>query len=143
MADVSKTGVPTVCTPTPGYEHRLTGLLAGEAIAGGDACYIKAADGLAWLADASANDEGAVVAGFAATAASAGEAVTLVWDVCFAYGANISGTFKDPGTLLFLSATAGSGALADAASTHAPNPIAQVIDAAGRLYVWRQRTVNA
>lgn len=142
MADVSKTGTPTISTATPPYNCRITGLLAGEALAAFDAVYIKQSDGLVYKADASADDEGAVVAGFAAAASSAGEAVTVVWDVVVAYGANISGTLKGPGVLLYLSA-ATAGALADAAGAGSPHPIAQVIDAAGRLLVWRTRTKNA
>lgn len=143
MANVDKTGTPTVTTGAPPHNCRITGLYAGEALAAFDAVYIKASDGLVYKADASADDEGAVVAGFAAAASSSGEAVTIIWDVVCSYGANISGTLKDPGTLLYLSATAGSGKLADAAGTGSPHPIAQVIDAAGRLLVWRTRTKNA
>lgn len=141
MADVSKTGVPSVATGAPPNNCRITGLLAGEALAAFDALYIKASDGLAYKATAAALNEAAVIAGYAATAASSGEAVTLIWNVTAGYGANIGGTLKAPGTLLYLSAVT-AGALADAAGVGSVQPCAQVIDAAGRLYVWRRVTIN-
>lgn len=127
MAEVSKTGTPSISTPWPTPEHIVSGLLAGEAIAGGDACYIKASDGKIWKATGAAANEAARVAGFAAKAASAGEAVTLFHGVNFGYGPNVAGTPSANGAPLFLSGTV-AGGLADAASTGGTVAIAWVID---------------
>jgi hypothetical protein len=52
--------------------------IAGEDILGpGTPCYIKAADGLIYMCNGTAADEKAVLAGFAARAAKAGQVVTL------------------------------------------------------------------
>lgn len=123
MAEVSKTGTPSLSTPDPGYEHGITGLVAGEAIAGGDACYIKASDGAVYKATGAAANEAARVVGFAAKAASLGEAVTLFHHVNFGYGPNITGTAVAGGVPLYLSGTV-AGGLADAASTGGTAPIA-------------------
>jgi len=133
MAEVSKTGTPTISTPDPGYEHGITGLLAGEAIAGGDACYIKASDGFVYKATGAAANEAARVAGFAATPASTGYAVTLFHGVNFGYGPNVAGTPVAGGTPLFLSGTV-AGGLADAASTGGTVAIAHALGD-GRIYV--------
>lgn len=132
MAEVSKTGTPTISTATPGPEHYISGLLAGEAIAGGDACYIKAADGKVYKATGAAANEAARVAGIAATAASLGEAVTLFHGVMFGYGPNVTGTPSSPGAPLYLSGTV-AGGLADAASTGGTVAIAHVIGD-GRIF---------
>jgi hypothetical protein len=123
MAAVAKSGTPSVCTQTPSREHQISGLVAGEAIAAGDACYIKAADGFVWLSTGAAANAAAKVRGFAFTAAAVGEAVTLYHGVNWRYGAALS-----PGADLFLSA-ATPGALSDAATTGGTAPIGFVIDA--------------
>lgn len=125
MAEVTKTGTPTVSTPYPGPEHRLT-LIAGEAIAAGDACYIKN-DGKAWLATGAAANAAAKVFGFALGVASAESPVTLGRGVNIAYGPNVGGTPSAEGAELFLSGTV-AGGLADAASTGGTAAIAVVID---------------
>ena len=45
MASITKVVPVSIATPAPDPEHSLSGLYAGEAIAGGDACYIKTSDG--------------------------------------------------------------------------------------------------
>lgn len=125
MAEVTKTGTPSLSTPYPGPEHRLT-LTAGEAIAAGDACYIKS-DGKAWLATGAAANAAAKVYGFALGVASAEAPVTLARAVNIAYGPKVSGTAVAEGTDLFLSGTV-AGGLADAASTGGTAVIALVID---------------
>lgn len=75
---------------------------AGEAIAAGDALYIKS-DGKLWKATGTANNAAAQVDGFAAAAAAVGEAVTMVTDVDFHYGVGLT-----PGARYYLSATAGA-----------------------------------
>jgi hypothetical protein len=122
MAAVAKSGTPSVCSQTPGREHQLSGLLAGEAITAGDACYVKS-DGLVWLSTGAAATAPAKVRGFAFTAAAVGEAVTLYHGVNWYYGAGLT-----PGADLFLSA-ATPGALSDVATTGGTAPIGYVIDA--------------
>lgn len=131
MAEVSKTGTPTLSTAVPSSEHQITGLVAGEALAGGDAVFIHT-DGLVYQADGSAFDAEAVVVGFVATACSANEACTIYFGVNFGYGPHVSGTPVDPGAPLYLSGTV-PGGLADAPSTGGVAPIAFAIGD-GRIY---------
>ena len=121
MAAVAKSGTPSPCSPLPSWEHRISGLLAGEAIAAGDACYIKS-DGKIWKATGAAANAAAKVNGFAAAAAAVGEAVSLYTNCRFHYGASLT-----PGTVYYLSGTA-AGGLDTAASTGGTTPIAQAID---------------
>jgi len=122
MAAVAKTGTPSVCSQTPGREHQVTGLYAGEAIAAGDALYVKS-DGLAWLATGAAVAAAAKVRGYAAAASAVGEAVSVYHGVAWYYGAGLT-----PGVDLFLSAVT-PGALSDVATTGGTAPIGFVIDA--------------
>lgn len=132
MAAVAKSGTPSMCSVNPPANSKITGLLAGEAIAAGDACYIKAADGRAWLSTGAAANAAAKVRGFAAEACAVGQAVTLYHDVKFRYGAALS-----PGADLFLSA-ATPGALSDVATTGGTAPIGFVVDAT-RIHVMPSR----
>lgn len=128
MAAVAISGTPSLASVT-NQVNSLAGLLAGEAIGAGLACYIKS-DGKVWLATGAAANAAAKVYGFAAQAASSGEAVTLVWDVRLRYGAGMT-----PGTQLFLST---GGTLVDAATTGGTAPIGVVVDAT-RIHVWQAR----
>jgi hypothetical protein len=123
MAAVAKSGTPSICSQTPGSEHQISGLFAGEAIAAGDACYVKAADGFVWLSTGAAANAAAKVRGFAAAAAAVGEAVTLYDGVNWYYGAALS-----PGADLFVS-SATAGALSDVATTGGTAPVGFVLDA--------------
>lgn len=123
MAEIAKSGTPSYCSVIPPQSSTIVGLLAGEAIAAGDACYIKAADGMVWKATGAANTAPADVAGFAFTNCPAGEAVTLVCDGNIRYGAALTVSAK-----LYLSGTV-AGGLADAASTGGLAPIAVALDA--------------
>lgn len=125
MATLAKSGTPSLSSPLIPANNKLS-LLAGEAIAAGDACYIKS-DGKIWRATGTAANAAAQVDGFALAAASAGEAVTIAWDVNLRYGAGMT-----PGAKYFLSATAGQ--LDDAATTGGTAWVAKAIDAT-RLYV--------
>ena len=134
MAAVAKSGVPSLSSivGTPDNTHIVaSGIKAATAIVAGDACYINSA-GRAALSDGTAADALAKVRGFAAMSAAAGEAVTLLTDVEFRYGAGLT-----PGTDLFLSA-ATPGALADAATTGGTAPIGFVVDAT-RIRVWASK----
>jgi hypothetical protein len=130
MANIAKSGTPSLCSVLPGQDKTISGLLAGEAIAAGDACYIKS-DGKIWLSDGSAADALAEVHGFACAAAAVGEAVTLAFDVNFRYGAGMT-----PGAKIYLSADA--GLIADAPSTGGKEPIGYVVDAT-RIHVFQSR----
>lgn len=127
MAALSKSGTPSMSTVLPCNGHKTPGgLVAGEAIAAGDACYIKS-DGKAWKAIGTAAVS-SIVAGFAAVAAAAGEGVTLLRDVCMHYAAGMT-----PGTPYYVSGSV-AGGLDTAASTYGVVPVARAFDAT-RLHV--------
>lgn len=128
MADIAKSGTPSVSTLglDPGSQ-KLPTLLTGEAIAAGDACYIKN-DGLIYRSTGAAANAAAKVRGFAPTKANSGESLTLVHSCVFQYGSGLT-----PGADYFLSG-ATAGALADAASTGGTAPIAYAVDAT-RIHV--------
>lgn len=123
MAAVAKSGTPSPCTVIfcPGHQVG-SGLIAGEAIAAGDACYIKS-DGLVWRATGAAANAAALVDGFAAMKANSGEAITLLDKVDFHYGAALT-----PGARYYLSG-ATAGGLDTVASTGGTVAIAKAIDA--------------
>jgi hypothetical protein len=131
LADIAKVGTPSVSTPAPPPNCKLSGLLAGEDLAAGDACYVKS-DGKVWRSTGAAANAAAKVRGFAAQATKSGEAVTLFWDVNFGYGSGLT-----PGADYYLSG-ATAGALADAASTGGTSPIAYAVDDK-RVSVMRSR----
>lgn len=125
MAQVAKVGNPSLSTLLPCHAHQVgSNLHTGEAVAAGDACYIKQSDGLVYRSDGSANNAGAVCDGFAAVKANVGEAVTLLTGVDFNYG---SGLLALAGLLLYVSGTT-PGGLADAASTGGLVAVAKVLD---------------
>lgn len=128
MAAIAKSGTPSVSTAVPGFEHMITGLYAGEAIAAGDACYIKGSDGLVYRSDGTAVAAAAKVRGYAPVAAAVGEAVSLYHGVAWNYGSGLT-----PGADVFLS-SATLGALSDVATTGGTAPIGFVIDAT-RIYL--------
>lgn len=130
MAELSKSGTPSISTATPCPAHTVgSGIVAGEAIGAGDAVYIKGSDGKAYKATGAAVNEAAKVAGFAAKAAASGGAVTIYVDVQFHYAAGMT-----PGTRYFLSGSV-AGGLADTATTGGTDPVARAVDAT-RLRVW-------
>lgn len=131
MAEISKSGTPSLASVTPPQSSQHAGLLAGEAIAAGDACYVKS-DGKVWKSTGAAANAAAKVRGWAAEAAAVGEAVTLFFDVVFRYGAALT-----PGADYYLSGTV-AGGIADAASTGGTAPIAYAVDAT-RLAAMRSR----
>lgn len=133
MADVAKSGTPSLATTTPPSNCSMSGLAAGEALGAYDACYIKS-DGKVWKAIGTAANAAAKVDGYAAQAYAATDTdVTIYWDVRVRYGAGMT-----PGARLYLSATAGGGALADAASTGGTAPVGHVVDAT-RVELYRSR----
>lgn len=122
IADIAKSGTPSLATLTPPPSNYRAGLLAGEAIAAGDAVYIKASDNKLYKATGAAVNEAARVVGFAFTAADSGEPLTYGWDLLFRYGATLS-----PGTPVYLSGAV-AGAIADAASTGGTRRIGYVFN---------------
>lgn len=131
MADVAKSGTPSLASLITPQNNRISGLVAGEAIAAWDACYIKT-DGKVWRSTGAAANAAAKVRGFAFEAAGVGEAVTLYDDVNVNYGAGLT-----PGADYWLSG-ATAGALADAASTGGTLPVGYAVDAT-RIHVMRSR----
>lgn len=126
MTAVAKSGSPRLSTLGPSKEHSES-LIAGEALAAGDACYIKS-DGKAWKATGAAANAAAVVRGFAAKDTQVGEAITIYHNVNFRYGAGLT-----PGADYYLSGTT-AGGLDTAASTGGTVPIAYAVDAT-RIHV--------
>ncbi len=129
MATIAKSGVPSLSSLIPGQDKTIVGLLAGEAIAAGDLCYIKS-DGKVWIATGAAANAAAKVDGMALQAAAVNEAVTLVFDVNVRYGAGMT-----PGARIYLGA---AGVISDVATTGGTAPIGFVIDAT-RIRVWQSR----
>jgi hypothetical protein len=128
MAAIAKSGTPSISTPLASPEQRLSGLLAGEAIAAGDACYINQADGKLWRSTGAAANAAAQVDGFAASSAAVGEALSIYFGINFRYGAGLT-----PGQSLFLSGTT-AGGLDTVASTGGTVVIARTVDDT-RIYV--------
>jgi len=128
VAEIAKSGTPSVTTIglDPGSQ-KLPTLLTGEAIAAGDACYVKN-DGLIWRSNGAAVAAAAQVRGFAPYKANSGETLTLVHACVFQYGAALT-----PGADYFLSGTV-PGGLADAASTGGTGKIGYAVDAT-RIFV--------
>lgn len=127
MTAVAKSGTPSISTGAPPTSCSVSGLIAGEALSAGDACYIKSSDGKVYKSTGTAANAAAVVDGFAPTDCPIGEATSLYWHVNFYYGAGLT-----PGSFVYLSTTA--GALEDAATTGGTVPIGRVIDAS-RIWV--------
>lgn len=121
-------GIPSIASQLVPATNKHTGLLAGEAIFAGAACYIKGSDGKVYNSIGTAANAAAVVEGFAAINAQVGEAVTIVFGVTFSYP-----NTSTPGAPLYLSGTV-AGNFADAASTGGTTIIGKVIDA-NRIYV--------
>lgn len=123
MAAVPKSGTPSYSSLAPPQSSSIVGLLAGEIIDDGDACYIKASDNKVWKATGAAANEAARVAGFAFVKTYVDDAITLVCEGNFRYGAGLS-----PGASYFLSGTT-AGGLDTIASTGGIKVVAQAIDA--------------
>lgn len=121
MAQIAKSGTPSLASLLPQGADVLAGLLAGEALDHFDACYIKS-DGKVWKSNGTSANAAAKVDGYASKATAVNEAVTLYKNVRVRYGAGMT-----PGTRVYLSATAGT--LSDAATTGGTAPIGFVVDA--------------
>lgn len=126
MADVSKSGTPSLATLTPPPGNQFTKLTAAK-ITAGDMVYIKSDDTFA-LASGAAATAPALWFGMATRTAESGTPLTAVHGVVFNYGASLT-----PGARYYLSG-ATAGALADAASTGGDVACAFAVDAT-RIYV--------
>ncbi|SRR6266567_1890432 len=122
MASIAKVVPVSIATPLPDPEHSLSGLYAGEAIAGGDACYINSADGKLWRSIGTAANAAAEVDGYAACDAAVGDPLTLYFGIRFQYGASLT-----PGSFAYLDTVAGG--LSTTATTGGTAKIGRVIDA--------------
>lgn len=129
MAEITRVGIPSVLSALTLVGNRLSGSQAGEDIAAGDACYVDS-EGRAYRSIGAAVGAQADVRGFAATAASSGEAFTLVFDVVMGYGAGLPRDGE-----LYLSGAI-PGGLADAPSPGSTRTIALVVDAT-RIHVFQ------
>jgi hypothetical protein len=124
VADISKSGTPSLATNNPGGECWVgSGLKAGEAIAAGDVCYI-ASTGKVMKSIGTTTNAAAKAQGIAQKAAALNEAVTIMRGVDMHYGSGLT-----PGAPYYVSATSGGGRLADAASTGGTGIVAFAIDA--------------
>src|SRR5438045_2583048 len=114
MADVAKSGTPSLCSPvgTNGLDQT-TGFTAGEAIGAMDACYVKQSDGKIYRSTGAAANAAAAVHGYAPRAYVSGQkGCTLIHG---SFNANY-GSGLTPGIDFYLSG-ATAGAIADATST--------------------------
>ena len=127
MAEIKRSGTPSVLWVIPLPTNRISGVLAGEDIVAGDACHI---DDNVWVYRSIGAVAGAAadVRGFATADVRRGEAVTLAFDVTIRYGVSLP-----PSDGLYLSATV-PGGLADSPSPGGPTPVAYVVDAT-RIHV--------
>jgi hypothetical protein len=124
MAVVAKSTRASMDATTGMIAPQISGLIAGEASTGPAFWYIKAADGKAYLTDATALDEKARVAGFCPRAVNAGEPLTLFSaGTCFKY----SDALLTPGALYFIDVTANKGGLNTAATIGDPNGKVQAV----------------
>lgn len=104
MALVTPAADTGIDTSTAMFAPQIPDLIAGEALLASAPCYIKAADGKAYMANGTAANEAAVFAGFTPRAVGIGQAVTLFGvGTRFRYAAS-GGT---PGAKLFIGTTAG------------------------------------
>jgi hypothetical protein len=121
MALISKSGTPSLASPYPNAGDLIRGLLAGEAIAAGDVCYINS-NGSVMRSNGTSANAAAVGFGIAAGDAPSGEAVTLYRNVSMHYGSGLT-----PGAPYYVGATAGR--LDNAATTGGTVVVARAIDA--------------
>lgn len=119
--------MPSLSSVNPPQSCQVVGLVAGEALASGDVCYIKS-DGKVWKSNGTAATAPALYDGIylGSASAAAEEPVTLYKGVNVRYGAGMT-----PGARAYVSTTA--GLIGDAASIGGTVPIGTVIDAT-RIY---------
>lgn len=122
MAAVTRKTNVGMDASTAQFAPQITGLVAGEDIAVGAPCYIKAADGKIYNSNGTAANEAAKVDGFSPRNAKAGQALTL-----YGRGTRFGwSTGLTPGQPLYLGTTAGG--LDTAATVGGTVPIARAIN---------------
>lgn len=123
MALVTRSAIAGMDTTTGMLAPHITGLIAGEDIDVAAPCYIDSTTGQVFMANATAADQKARVAGFSPRAAKLGEPITL-------FGVGTRFHYADsgltPGAMLFVGAT--KGRLDTAATTGDAVGIVQCID---------------
>lgn len=107
-------------TYLPPSANQIPGLVAGEPLSPGDACYIKS-DGAVWQATGTAANAAAKVRGFVVAGAATSDPINLFFNVILGYSTGLT-----PGADYYLSAT--PGALADAPSTGGTAPVAYAVN---------------
>jgi hypothetical protein len=135
MAEITRTGTPSVANNLVPDTCRLGPFDVGEDIAAGDACYIKQSDGKVYRSiGTTLNAAAAKVDGYAAMPAKVAmrEKVTLYENVDFGGYSGLT-----PGKDLFVSASV-AGGLADAATTGGTGAVARTITAT-LIRVFRSR----
>lgn len=123
MALVTRNADASMDASTGMFAPQITGLVCGEDIDAGAACYIAQSDGNVYMFDGTAADVKAVFAGFSPRAAKLGQPITI-----FGAGARFSySTALTPGQKLYGAAT--KGRLDTAATTGDAVGLAQAINA--------------
>ncbi len=133
MAEISKSGTPSLSVTLPAPNCQMSGLVAGEALGAFDACYVKN-DGKVYKSNGTSANAAAQVDGWAAQAYASGDSdVTLYWDVRVRYGTGLT-----PGAKLYVSNSV-AGGLADAATTGGSAHVAKVCADGVRVELMRSR----
>lgn len=121
MATVTRASAPSLDLSTGMVALQLPGLVAGEDLSAGAACYLKTADGKVYQSNGTAANEAAEFAGFCPAETKAGEAVTL-----FSLGARFYyGSGLGAGDKYFVDTTAGR--LSTVATTGGLTPVAMAV----------------
>ncbi len=118
MSAIAKLGTPSPVQLAIPTTNKYAGLIAGEQLGPGDACFIQDADGQVYKSNETAGGgpsgpssssaseaEGSRVDGYAAVSTKPSDPVTLLYDVVFAYAA----LTQTPGVPVFLSAVVEGG----------------------------------
>lgn len=124
MAEINKSGTPSLASLTPPNSDQLAGQVAGEDLGAYDAVYLKAADKKWYRASGAAASEAAGVRGYVPDVYKAGDRNVTVYfgDINVRYGAGLAA-----GKDIFLSGTV-AGGFADTASTGGTKKLGFVID---------------
>jgi hypothetical protein len=121
MADVAKSGTPSLATLTPPAANQIKAIMAADGAAG-DMVYLDS-NGKFALATGAADTAPSRSVGMLTKAAKSGQPGTAYFGVQFNYGSGLT-----PGARYYVSG-ATAGALADAASTGGTVPVAIAVDA--------------
>ncbi len=112
MALIAKSGTPSVVQLGIPTTNKYANMIAGEELFAGDALFVQDADGRVYKSkdncgssSSSSTDEGSRVDGYAAVQTKVGEAVTVFFDVVWAYAA----VTQTPGIPLYLSCDVNGG----------------------------------